>query len=115
MLKKEDLSLYGFCNNLRQSRRALLTGKGKINNGLDDDRIAALDAIEFDWKLGAGVSPTAASKDDIFFARVEELRAYKEKHGHLNVRSKDDSSLYNYCNNLRQAQKGNLTKPESQP
>ena len=37
---------------------------------------------------------------------MEELRAYKEKHGHLNVRSKDDKSLYDFCNNLRQARKG---------
>jgi hypothetical protein len=63
-----------------------------------------LDAIGFDWKLRYGGSSTAASKDDNFFA--QKLRAYKEKHGHLNLSHKDDSSLYNYCNNLRQARKG---------
>jgi len=47
--KKEDKSLYDFCHHLRQSRRALLTGKGKINNRLDETRIAALDAIGFNW------------------------------------------------------------------
>jgi hypothetical protein len=49
--KKENESLYMFCLNLRQSRTAIITGKGKIHNRLDDDRIAALDAIGFDWKL----------------------------------------------------------------
>ena len=46
----------------------------------------------FDWKLGAGPSSTMASKDDgakekmdskenCFFARLDELKAYKNKHG----------------------------------
>jgi len=85
--QKDDASLYEFCRNLKRSRSALLTGKGKINNSLDDDRIAALDAIGFNWNPGV--------------IRVDELKAYKEKHGHLKVREKDDSSLYNYCKNLR--------------
>ena len=97
--QKEDLSLYGFCNNLRGTQRAIITGKGTIHYSLDDSRIAALNAIGFDWKLGARGS-------DIFFDRVEELKAYKEKHGHFNVRQKQNQSLYNFCHNVRQARKG---------
>jgi hypothetical protein len=100
----EDRSLYDFSRNLRQARRAIITGKGTIHYSLDDSRIAALDAIGFDWELGAGA--TAASKDDKFFAQVDELRAYKEKHGHLNIRQKEDLSLYGFCNHLRQSRKG---------
>ena len=37
---------------------------------------------------------------------MEELRAYKEKHGHLNVSQKEDRSLYNFCSTLRKARKG---------
>jgi len=37
---------------------------------------------------------------------VDELKAYKEKNGHLNVRSKDDASLHYFCTNVRQARKG---------
>ena len=44
-----------------------------------------------------------------FFARVDELKAYKEKHGHLNVRPKDDQSLYNFCGHVRQARIGKGT------
>ena len=95
VLKKEDQSLYDFCDNLRRTRRAILTGKGKIHYSLDDSWIAALDAIGFDWELGAGA--TAASQDDKFFAQLDKLRAYKEKHGHLNVREKEDKSLYGFC------------------
>jgi hypothetical protein len=50
MQKKVDQHLYNFCKNLRQSRRSITAGNGKIHR-LDDDRIAALDAIGFDWKL----------------------------------------------------------------
>jgi hypothetical protein len=35
---------------VRYSRRAIIAGEGKIHYSLDDNRIAALDAIGFDWK-----------------------------------------------------------------
>jgi stalled ribosome alternative rescue factor ArfA len=109
VLQKEDLSLYGFCNKLRGTRRAIISGKGKINYSLDGDRIAALDTIGFDWKLEVGGSSTAASKNDKFFARVDKLKAYKEKHGHLNVRSKGNQSLYGFCSTLRSARRAIIT------
>ena len=34
------------------------------------------------------------------------MKAYKEKHGHLNVRSKGNQSLYGFCSNVRRARKG---------
>ena len=46
---KEDPSLYGFCNNMRQARRDMMSGKGRRGYKLDDGRIAALDAIGFNW------------------------------------------------------------------
>ena len=88
---------------MRGTRRAFTTGKGKINYSLSDCRIAALDTIGFDWKLGAGA--TAASKDDKFFARVDKLKAYNEKHGHVNMRRKEDRSLYDFCYTMRQARR----------
>ena len=107
--QKEDISPYNFCYNLRGTRRAIITGKGKIHYSLDDSRIAALDAIGFDWNLRDGVSSTTASQDDKFFAQVDKLRAFKEKHGHLNVRPKDDLSLAGFCYNVRQARIGKGT------
>jgi hypothetical protein len=41
-----------------------------------------------------------------FIHRLEDLKAYKEKHGHLNVSWKTDKSLYIWCKNIRSAQKG---------
>jgi hypothetical protein len=47
---------------------------------------------------------TAKSNDDErFFARVDNLKAYKEKHGHLKVCKKEDKSLHIYCSHMRQA------------
>ena len=39
------------------------------------------------------------------FGRVDELRAYKKKYGHLNIIRKDDRSLYNFCYNIRQSRR----------
>ena len=38
-----------------------------------------------------------------FAQRIEDLRNYKEKHGHVKVKQKEDRSLYQFCNNIRQA------------
>jgi hypothetical protein len=50
---KEDKRLYNFCDKVRYSRRAIIAGEGKIYTSLDDNRIAALDAIGFVWANGA--------------------------------------------------------------
>jgi hypothetical protein len=99
---EKDASLYDFCANVRRSRRAIITGKGKIYNRLDDGRIAALDAVGFEWEMGAGATRT---KDDSFIFRVEELKAHKEKHGHLNIRKKENRSLYDFCRHMREARR----------
>jgi len=49
--EKDSPSLYGFCCNVRQARRAIITGKGRTHYSVDDIRIAALDVIGFDWRL----------------------------------------------------------------
>jgi hypothetical protein len=101
--KKEDKSLYNYCCLLRSTRRDIISGKG-TRRILTEDRIAALDAIGFNWN--PGTSSTAATKDDKFFGRVDELRAYKDKHGHLNVSHKVDPRLYHFCCDMRAARKG---------
>ena len=42
-----------------------------------------------------------------FSDRIEHLRAYKAQHGHVNVREKEDSGLYEFCKNMRKARRGN--------
>ena len=46
----EDRSLHLFCRNTRQARRDMIAGKKGDRRVLNDDRIAALDAIGFDWR-----------------------------------------------------------------
>ena len=43
-----------------------------------------------------------------FAQRIENLRVYKEKHGHINVKKSEDKSLYEFCISMRCARK----KPE---
>ena len=38
-----------------------------------------------------------------FEQRMNDLREYKEKHGHVNVKKSDDRSLYDFCYNIRKA------------
>ena len=35
-----------------------------------------------------------------FEQRLDDLRAYKEKHGHVNVKEKEDKSLYSFCKHM---------------
>ena len=44
---------------------------------------------------------TAAKKS--FEQRIADLLAYKEKHGHINVKEKEDKSLYSFCYKMRLA------------
>jgi len=89
--QKDDKSLFTWCTNIRSARR------GKLGMKLTTDGIAALDAIGFDW------NPIGGQGGNNFQDRVVALREYKEKNGHLSVSKKDDKSLYNWCQNIRNA------------
>ena len=91
--KSEDKSLYGFCNHMRHARNNPEKSKALIN----DDRISSLDALGFDW----AVKEQGAKK--LFDQRVDDLRVYKEEHGHVNVKHREDKSLYDFCGHIRRA------------
>jgi len=55
---------------MRSSRRG--NGRGTVIN---EDRIKALDELGFDWGL----------KTTSFEERTDELKVFKEKHGHVRV------------------------------
>ena len=90
----EDKSLYGFCMKMRQARN----NPEKSDRALTDDRIASLDALGFDWAVRRRGAKS-------FEQRIEELRVYKERHGHTNVKGCDDKSLYQFCIHVRRARK----------
>jgi len=91
--QNEDKKLAAFCHHIRFSRR----NPEKRGTKLTDDRIASLDALGFDW--------THVNHRMTFEERIEQLRAYKEKHGHLSVTRNEDKGLYHFSVNIRQARK----------
>ena len=98
---EDNKSLNDWCANIRNARNK--PGEGKLK--LTADHISALDAIGFDWRS----ETTRTRKKSIsFHDRVEALREYKKKNGHLSVRGKDDKSLYDWCTNIRNARRGKL-------
>ncbi len=79
----------------------------RIISLLTANRIAALDAIGFDWK--SILQQNDRNRQVRFIDRLEDLKAYKEKNGHLRVREKDNKSLNSWCKNIRNARRN----PES--
>ena len=92
--KREDKSLKKFCDNIRYARK----NPEKSNTVLNDDRIASLDALGFDWSV-------REQGEKSFKQRMDDLQAYKEKHGHINVKQSEDKSLHQFCNHMRYARK----------
>ena len=88
--KSDDTCLYGFCRQMRFARK----NPGKDSMLINEERIASLDALGFDWNIQERKS---------FEQRIEDLRAYKERHGHTNVKGKEDKSLFDFCRMIRYA------------
>ena len=95
--KKDDRSLYKWCTVIRSARKNAT--KSKLTK-LTADRIVALDAIGFDWRSRNNQKPSIS-----FIDRVEALREYKEKNGHVRVMERDDKSLCKWCTDIRSARR----------
>ena len=67
---------------------------------LTEERIATLDELGFDW------APISSRSSDAFMERLQELKAYKDKHGHTKVKESEDKSLATFCYNIRSARRG---------
>ena len=99
---REDKSLYQFCASVRNAHK---TGKG---TKLTDERIAAFNAMGFNWTSQEHVTRS-------FNERIEDLEEYKQTHGHLSVKRHEDNSFYQFCagvrHSLKMAQKDGMRKP----
>jgi len=95
---KEYTSLGGWSNNMRSGYK----GKGKTK--MNEDRIRRLEAIGFKWTLPSANDRSKNSFDE----RIEELKRFKEKHGHCYVssRSKEYTSLGAWSRKTRSGYKG---------
>ena len=88
---REDKSLGQFCNKTRHTRKN--PGNGKQ---LTDERIAAFDALGFIWTSKEYITRS-------FDERIEDLEEYKRTHSHLNVKIHEDSSLAQFCVDVRRS------------
>jgi len=95
--QSQDKSLAQFCTNIRYTRKNL--GKGGRMK-LNEECIASLDALGFDWRPAF-----SKTKVRLFEERIEDLRSYKEKHGHLNIKQSQDKSLAQFCIDIRYTRK----------
>jgi hypothetical protein len=86
---REDIPLGQFCANARHARKNPGTGVK-----LTDERIAAFDAIGFNWTSQEYVTRS-------FDERIEDFKEYKQTHGHLNVKLHEDNSLTQFCKHVR--------------
>jgi hypothetical protein len=89
---REDIPLGQFCAKARHAHYN--PGKGTKLTG---ERIAAFDAMDFNW--------TQEYVTRSFDERIEDLKKYKKTHGHVNVNRHKDSSLYQFCANVRHSLK----------
>jgi hypothetical protein len=89
----EDKSLGQVCNKTRHTHKN--PGNGKQ---LTDERIAAFDALGFNWMSKEYVTRS-------FDERIEDLNEYKKTHGYVNVNRHEDSSLYEFIVGVRHSLK----------
>jgi hypothetical protein len=77
---------------------------------LGEDRKELLDNIGFVWDLGN------ESKDELWRAKYEELKAYRMEHGHTNVGAEvsqvDKNALYHWIRRQRVRQEAGRLKPK---
>ncbi len=90
---REDIPLGQFCAQVRYAHKN--PGKGLT---LTDERIAAFDAIIFNW-----TSQEYSTRS--FDERIDDLEEYKQMHGHLRLKRLEDSSLYQFCLGVRHSLK----------
>jgi hypothetical protein len=99
----EDKSLTQFCTQARHARK----NPGNSTRKLTNERIAAFDAIGFNWTTQEYVTRS-------FDERIEDLDKYRWTQGHLNVKAHEDNSLYQFCaqarHSLKQVEKDGTRK-----
>ena len=92
---REDRSLSKFCATTRYARK--YPGKSKRKQ-LTNKQKTRLDALGFIWTTQEYVTRS-------FDKRIHDLEKYKQTHGHLSVKRHEDSSLSQFCTDVRHSLK----------
>jgi flagellar biosynthesis GTPase FlhF len=87
----EDNSLAQFCAQTRHVHNN--PGKSKMMK-LTIENIARLDALGFNWTSQEYVTRS-------FDERIDDLKKYKQTHGHLSLKKHENISLYEFCVGVR--------------
>eukprot|EP00581_Thalassiosira_minuscula_P011088 CAMPEP_0183717904 /NCGR_PEP_ID=MMETSP0737-20130205/11334_1 /TAXON_ID=385413 /ORGANISM="Thalassiosira miniscula, Strain CCMP1093" /LENGTH=1299 /DNA_ID=CAMNT_0025947381 /DNA_START=283 /DNA_END=4182 /DNA_ORIENTATION=+ len=93
--QNEDKKLSQFCANVRHAYKY----PGKTSMRITEHRKKILLAIGFEFE------PSTQYVTKSFSERMEDLKAFKEKHGHTNPSKKDDKHLAHFCYSMRNAKK----------
>ena len=81
----DDKALWRWCWQLRQSLKKNMNNEAPNNVFLlSEDKIKRLNGIGFDWKLNSYY---------LFERRFMELKAFKAKYGHCNVKTKSGVNI----------------------
>ena len=91
----EDKPLAQFCVQMRHARKNPSKIKRKQ---LTNEQIAAFDALNFVWMTQEYITRS-------FDEMINNLRKYKQMHGHINVKIHKDSSLYQFYLEVRHSLK----------
>ena len=92
---REDRFLSKFCATTRYVRK--YPGKSKRKQ-LTNKQKTRLDALGFIWTTQEYVTRS-------FDERIHDLEKYKQTHGHLSVKRHEDSSLSQFCTDVRHSLK----------
>ena len=102
--RKDNESLYSWISSIKSSYRKVQKGRTPSIK-LTLDRLEMLQQIGFDFKCKY---QSVVS----FESRVEALKLYKEKHGHMRVSEKEDMSLNRFLSRVRRGLKHKKLTPE---
>ena len=92
---RKDKSLCKFCTSVRYVHNNPSKSKSKK---LTIENIVRLDSLGFNWTSQEYVTRS-------FDERINDLKEYKQKHGHVNVNRHKDNSLYQFCAGVRHSLK----------
>ena len=95
--KHENTSLYSWIGNVRRSYKKIKEGRTVPKFKLTTKRIQMLQQIGFEFEPKTNLSYAQ------FKSRIEALRFYQKKHGHMNVSVKEDKLLNTFISNVRQS------------
>jgi hypothetical protein len=93
---KYDKKLAGYCADIRNAKRHPNANYGR---NFKEKHFKAFDELGFVW------NPKKEGDEKSFDYRIQQLKAFKEKYGHLRPTKKHDTNLAHFVANIRKARR----------